>query len=58
MLTDFQNVFTGRFTSQYVTKSSLAILPNLKCDAALLKHQHRKLAKIWCMHRYQRHITR
>ena len=31
MLTDFQNSFTGRFTSEYATKSSLTIPPHLTC---------------------------
>jgi len=35
MLTDFQNLFTGRFTCEYPTKSSLIISPNLICVAAL-----------------------
>jgi len=35
MLTDFQNLFTDRFTSEYVTKLSLIIPPHLKRVAAL-----------------------
>jgi len=35
MLTDFKNVFTDRFTSEYPTKSSLIIPPSLEHVAAL-----------------------
>jgi len=35
MLTDFQNLFTDRFSSQYATKASLTIPPHLKRVAAL-----------------------
>jgi len=35
MLTDFQNLFTGRFSTEYATKSSLIIPPHLKHVAAL-----------------------
>ena len=35
MLTDFQNLSTYRFVSEYATKSSLTILPHLKRIAAL-----------------------
>jgi len=35
MLTDFQNLFTVRLTSEYATKSSLTIPPHLKHVAAL-----------------------
>jgi len=30
MLTDFQNLFTDRFTSEHATNSSLVIPPHLK----------------------------
>jgi len=60
MLTDFQNYVTDRFMSKYVTKSSLTIPPHLTCvpELYLVKHPYRKIAKIWCMHRYQQQITR
>ena len=35
MLTDFQNLFSGRFTSEYATQSSLIIPSHLKRVAAL-----------------------
>jgi len=35
MLTDFQNLLTGSFTSEYATKSSLIIPSYPKCVAAL-----------------------
>jgi len=35
MFTDFQNLFTDRFVSEYATKSSLIIPPHLKRVAAL-----------------------
>ena len=35
MLTDFQIIFTDRFTSKYATKSSLTIPPHLKGVAEL-----------------------
>jgi len=34
-LTDFQNLFTDRFTGEYATKSSLIIPPHLKRVTAL-----------------------
>ena len=36
MLTDFQNLFTVRLTSEYATKSSLTIPPHLKGGVAEL----------------------
>jgi len=35
MLTDFQNSFTGRFTSKFATKPLLIILPHLNCVTTL-----------------------
>jgi len=35
MLTDFQIIFTDRFTSKYATKSSLTIPPHLNGVAEL-----------------------
>jgi len=35
MLTDFQNSFTGKFTSKFATKSSLIIPPHLYCVTTL-----------------------
>jgi len=35
MLTDFQNSFTDRFTSQFATKLSLIIPPHLNCVTTL-----------------------
>jgi len=34
-MTDYQNLFTGRFNSEYATKQSLTIPPRLKRVAAL-----------------------
>jgi len=36
MLTDFQNLFTGRFPGEYVTKPLLIIPAHLKRATALL----------------------
>jgi len=36
VLTDFQNLFTDRFTSEYATKSLLIVPPHLKHVAALV----------------------
>ena len=46
MMTDFQNLFTNRFTSEYATKVSL-IIPPQYCTLNvslhyLVKHQYRK----------------
>jgi len=35
MLTDFQNSFTGRFTSKFTTKPLLIIPPHLNCVTTL-----------------------
>jgi len=35
MLTDFQNLFTDRFTGEYATKWSLTIPPHMKRVTAL-----------------------
>ena len=35
MLTDFQHSFTDRLISKFATKSSLSILPHLKCVTTL-----------------------
>jgi len=35
MLTDFQNLFTDRFISEYATEPPLTIPPHLKCVAVL-----------------------
>jgi len=36
MLTDFQNSFTGRFTSKFATKCSLTITQHRNCVTTLL----------------------
>jgi len=55
MLTDFQNLFTDRFTGEHATKWSLIIPPHLKRVTALpCENQYRKTNE----HYYQRQIIR
>jgi len=49
MLTDFQNLFTDRFISEYATKVPLIIPPHVKCVTALpcetsISENYRKFA--------------
>jgi len=58
MLTDFQNVFTDRFTSKYATKTSLIIPPHLTCIAELPCETSLSENIENLMHSYQQQITR